>query len=146
MRIWEKEETWNRIMNWIGGAEGRAKNATSEKRRWVQSWIVFRCPIHLYLLFWAFSPANNWVIREKLSTRVVTRWVHTLMCSNRVNKLKCHFSFILFAFLVFFPRDFSTERKKENLIICCLTVTNFLLSFKDAGVFAFYSSNSYRGK
>lgn len=52
----------------------------------------------------------------------------------------------LFAFLVFFPETFQQNGKKENLIICCLTVTNFLLSFKDAGVFAFYTSNSYRGK
>lgn len=96
------------------------------------------------------SFAGNWVIWKKLSTRVATRWVvYTLMCSNRVNKLKCHFGFILFAFLaVFFLETFQQKRKKEgkshNLLFNCDQL--FVLGFKDAGVFAFYTSNSYRGE
>lgn len=120
-------------MNWIAGAKEKAKSATSEKRRWVQSWIVSASDTFIFALLWAFPFASNWVIRKKLSTRVVTRWVvYTLMCSNRVNKLKCHFGFILFAFLdafFSFSRLFNrSEKKRENLIICCLTVTNFLCS------------------
>lgn len=82
---------------------------------------------HIYFPNIAMDLKRLWI----RVSHVIVPFLRTLSsCSNRVNKLKCHFSTSLFCLLLFARPSFNAKGMTKNLIICCLAMTIFYWAWK----------------